>query len=501
MSGRIAATLAVLVLLPVLVGPIAVGVVLERQVAAQLAGSPELPFELEYERGLYFSRARTRFSLADAAGDASLEGQALVVDHVIVHGPVPLAAPLVGRSPFGFAAMWVHSSLEVDAEALPNVARALDGAALVRLDTRVGFDRRLDLALEAPAFVLEDGRLTWKGLVGDATVEPLGGAGAGRIEMRGLELSDGETTLVVAPASGRFQLDLERRRLATVLDQQGLELVSPESRLAVGALHVESEAPLVGDAFGPSQGSARLTEISGGGGIGDAGFLIEGVAFAQRISLDDATGLYRGQADLGFERSRLGTRAPDGPGSVQVVIDRVDRAAVMRMRDALQALETSGAGPEQIESMRPFVVLEQLPSVLASSPSFDVRDLVYLAPEGRLEGALHVSVDGSQPEMLQDPFSILGQLEASARLGAPEALLRRLLAPWAVARAEQAAAADAGGDREPEPIHPVDAWLASGTLVREGDRLVLDARFERGLPMLNGRPADPALMLQLMPGM
>lgn len=194
-----------------------------------------------------------------------------------------------------------------------------------------------------------------------------------------------------------------------------------------------------------------------------------------------------------------------------VVLDRIDREAVLRMRDALQALEASGASPEEIEAMRPFTLMENLPAVLASSPSLDVEDLVYEAPEGRLEGALHLSVDGSQPEMLADPFSLMGQLAARLHLDAPEALLRRLLAPLAAARVEEdpgaggvhsvddAAVVDPAAP--PELVHPVDAWLASGTLVREGDRLILDARFENGFPMLNGRPADPALMMQMMPGM
>jgi hypothetical protein len=273
----------------------------------------------------------------------------------------------------------------------------------------------------------------------------------------------------------------------------------------------------VQDAFGPSEGTATLAAVSGGGGIGESGFLVDGLGVRQAISLDEASGLYRGSLRFGFERGQWGTRPADGPGRLGIVVDRIDRDAVLRLRDALQALEASGASPEEIEAMRPFTVLEHLPAVLASSPSFDVEELVYQAPEGRLEGTFHLSVDGSQPEMLADPLSLMGQVKARLHVDGPEALLRRLLAPLAHARVEETSGGDGAasghGDAtapaasagkaatEPDLIHPVDAWLASGTLVREGDRLVLDARFEDGFPMLNGRPADPALMMQLMPGM
>ena len=51
----------------------------------------------------------------------------------------------------------------------------------------------------------------------------------------------------------------------------------------------------------------------------------------------------------------------------------------------------------------------------------------------------------------------------------------------------------------------VQVAAAGGVNVRlydlNPDRVRIDARFENGFPMLNGEPADPALMMELIPGM
>lgn len=502
MSGRIAAILSILILLPVLVGPIIVGFLLEDEITSQI-GRPGTGIVLEYERGLYTSTARTTLTMGPDSG--ALAGSEVVLDHLIIHGPVPLAAPVIGRSPIDLAVFVVRSRFDADPEAIPNVARALDGAAIATVDTHVGLDRSVEAELEAPPFELEGGTFEWKGMSGEMAGSSEAGTADGVIELHGLEAFDGVTSFTVAPGTARFSVDGDRARLVATLDQEGMELVSEDGRLALGTFHAEGESAVSGDPFRPTEGKGTLTEISGGGGLGDTGFLISDLEFTQKSTIDDASGLYRGEMSFGFTSGQTGARPADGPGGFKVVLDRIDPEAAVRFRNALQTLEASGGSPEEVAAMRPFIVLEQLPGLLASSPSFDLKDLSFDAPEGRLAGAFHLSVDGSQPEMLQDPFSLMGQLEMSANMDAPEALLRRLLAPLANAAAEDAPEVAEGempdGEAADTLLHPVDAWLANGTLVREGDRLRMDARFENGFPMLNGKPADPALMMKLMPGM
>lgn len=510
MSTRIAVTILVLLLLPVVIGPIVIGVLLERGVEKIQAQARASSIEIEFDRGLYTSTARTRIALAGEPGDGG-EALEFAMDHVFVHGPIPLAAPAISRSPLDLVIVLVRSRIEADPAVMPRVAEALEGDALLTLQTRVTSVGDVDVDVESPAFELDAGRLVWAGLSGTITVRDSGRVVEGELGTPGLHASDDQASLVLHEVELEFTADLQTSRLAAQLEQAGSEWVVGDRRFETGRITVEADQPMGGDLFGESHSSWKLARIFGRGGLGESDFDVTGIDVQQTVNLDAATGLHRVVVGLAFEAWRVGELPPDGPGAMTIVLDRIDRAAVERFRETLQKLEATGGSPEEVAAMRPFVALEQIPSVLASSPSFDVRDAHVTGPEGRLDASMRLAIDGSQPELLSDPFMLMSQIEARAGLRGPEPLVRRLLGrlvpplesapgdvpaiePGAEATPMEPGAAVAPGDR-------IDAWIADGTLVRDGDQLVFDAAFEDGLPMLNGEPADASALMNLMPGL
>ncbi len=515
MSKRVVITILVLLLLPVFIGPIVIGVMLERGVEQVVEATDESVLQIEFDRGLYSSRAVTRIVMQDASGQRA----DLVAEHVIVHGPIPLAAPAIGRSPLDLVIVLVHSRIDADPEAMPSVAEALAGDALATVITRVTSVGDVDAKVDAPGFELEGGRLIWAGLVGNLTLRESGRELAGRFESDGVRLADADMSLTLHEGWTEFDADLVERRIHVLLEQTGAEWVALDRRLESGPIRIEGDQPIGGDLLGDAQSVWMITKLSSVGALGEPEFELAGLKIEQAVSQDAASGLHRAELGVSFDRWQVGDAPADGPGGFTAVLDRIDGPAVQRFRVAMQALEQSGKGPAEIKAMRPFIVLEQMPALLTSSPAFDVRDGFVKGPEGRLEGEMQLTVDGSQPELLSDPFMMMSLITAHAKLDGPEALVRRMAdrflptlqtAPPVVAAAgegtvvsdpEEPALPEPSATPPPEPVDRIDAWLADGTLVRDGDQLHFEAHFEDGLPVLNGQPADPAIFMNLMPGM
>lgn len=513
MSARIAVVILILLLLPIVFGPIVIGLLIERGLEEVLAATESAPVEVEFDRGLYTSRARTRVARSDGGG-AVLEAE-----HVIVHGPIPLAAPAIGRSPLDLVIAIVHSRVEADAEAMPNVAAALGDAALATVVTRVTAVGDIDSSIDSPGFEVDGGRLIWGGLVGGITLRESGRFLAGELATEGLRVADAESSLTVEPATGSFDVDLYAKRLEARFEQAGTEWVAGDRRFRTGPIRIEGDQPIGGDVLGDARSVWMISELAGGGGLGEGDFEMRGLKIEQTLERAPESGLLRAEIGLAFDAWQVGAAPPDGPGGLIVALERVDRAAVERLREALQEVERTASSPEEAEAMRPFVVLDQLPGLLATSPVFAVRDAFVEGPEGRLEAALHVTVDGSQPELLSDPFMMMALVDARASMQGPEPLVRRMTerllpavqtAPPVVATPPDGAVVSAPVPEPPAPHGPgepdeaddrVDAWLRAGTLVRDGDELRFEARFEDGVPWVNGAPADPAFVSGLVPGM
>lgn len=515
MSTRdMAITVAVLLAFPVLVGPIVIGLMLERGSERFSEAAAGAGVRMQFDRGLYASRVVTHLAFKDDAGNSGR----LVIEHDIIHGPIPLAAPAYGLSPFDLAIVLVRSRVDPDPEAMPGVAAALGGASLATVVTRVGSTGNVDARIESPGFELEGQRLIWAGLEGEVVARDRGSDVRAQIAAAGLRLADAESSLTLRKGVVSFSVDAASRRITATLEQDGGEWVTLDRRIELGPLQVEADQPLGGPLLADSRSVWSFSRIAGGGGLGESDYEVTGLEIGQSVVQDPASGLHRGELEIAFERWVVDDAAPDGPARFDLVLDRVDRAAVERFRAAMQALEQSGQSPEEIEAMRPFVVLEQMPSLLASSPVAELEEAWIEGAEGRATAQVRLSVDGSEPELLSDPFMMLSLLMADAKLDGPEPLVRRMAdrllptpatAPPVALQPEGGAvvsdASEAGPPAAaappPPPADPIDVWLEEGKLVRVGDRLRFDAHFEDGLPMLNGAPADPELFMSLMPGM
>ncbi len=513
-SARVAIVLAILLLLPIVFGPIVVGVLIERGLDRVRASGATPGVDIEFERGLYTSRARTSLAVDRTDGTAG----AITLDHVIVHGPIPLAAPAIGRSPLDLVVVLVDSKLAPDLEMMPGVEQALDGEALATAFTRVGPRGDVESKIVSPAFELAGGRFVWAGLEGRIELVDDMTRVSGDVTVEGLRIADDQVSLAMQPGTARFDADLRGQRLEAQIEQQGTEWVFGDQRFSSGAVRIEADQPLGGDLLGDATSTWTIERIAGAGSLGEGDFEMSGIEIEQVVERNFDSGLHRGELGLAFETWRVGDDPVEGPGGLRMHVARIDRAAVQRFQAALQELEESGAPPDQIEAMRPFVVMEHLPALLASSPALDVRDAFVDAPDGRAEATFHLTVDGSEPELLTDPFMMMSLIEAHASVEGTDPLLRRLAdrmlpalyaAPPVAPQADSGLvvsnpdAADPGAGEVPlgEAIDRVDVWLEDGTLVQEGERLTFEARFENGMPMLNGQPADPELITNLMPGM
>lgn len=170
-----------------------------RSQAAALSQSNDWELDVQvvsYERGWYRSTAQTRLTVRGAP-----PAEAVVLDHEIVHGPVPVGDVMHGRLPFDLVGAVVYSH---DAPSSPDASGA--HSPFVTLRTQVGFQEDLTVDYELhPSRGATEG-LEWDGLHGTASV-PKTGTRTMTVESSGFRAAQGGFSLDIGKLAGTLEMD------------------------------------------------------------------------------------------------------------------------------------------------------------------------------------------------------------------------------------------------------------------------------------------------------
>jgi hypothetical protein len=245
--------------------------------------------------------------------------------------------------------------------------------------------------------------------------------------------------------------------------------------------------------------------------------------------------------DLSLDFDELVGSRRFGPGEAVLEVRNIDSAAIQGFQAAMKAIDAQALDELETNMQKMAAFEEWAPRILGPSPLLQLERLKMSSEEGEVRASFRVGVDASDPSMLGNPFIVLALVDAELDLGMPVPLVTSLLAGRHFC----------AGPPAPRPIHgmvparpdppfaqPVmvpfiggyqlDTSLADQPeasvlatlgsagfecrtmraklvddtiLVQKGDRYVLNARLQSGMPMLNGAPANPALFAGLVPGM
>jgi uncharacterized protein YdgA (DUF945 family) len=504
-----------------LLAPAVMGFVIERvydeilrQTAEQAAGRYEI--EGRFERGWLASEAETTLRLVGGSSDVVFE---VPLYHDIVHGPIPIGELMRGRSPLHFLFAVVDTHYFADPRTLPTIAETLGARPLLALQAWMGFDRSALLRLHSPEFSIDGGRYHSEGLRGDIELDPSTGLAWGRVRLGALSLDEPSGSLRFSGSTLHFDgrqadeggagEDIAVARFTGSWEIGSLQMSSPDG--GRGALE-ESVARFEGglDAAGDLVDGSLEIELGDlaardGDDASGAGLALRGVRISESTSRSADTGLNGGDMVTSFEQLVLDGRRY-GPGRLVMSAKNFDQAAWEAFGEALSAVqEQAGISDEERAQAQIAVLDEHLPRVFGVSPLLTVERMELEAPSGRLEASGKLGVDGSEPDLLGNPFFLLAAIQAEAHVLVSAELFHELLDRYL-----EESAGEQAGELPPEDMREVVLFmreatlsqlLERGTLVRDGGLYRFDARMEEGLPYLNGEPADPSFLMGIMPGM
>lgn len=406
---------------------------------------------LEYERGLFSSSARTLVTATQTEGGEGGDGNStFTVRHVIHHGPLP--APFGGH---GLKPSLALVESRVEARARDGQSGGLfaqfpelgDATAILR----IGFDGAVDGDLAVPALdrTADGERLAWGGLQGRFRYDQATGA------VRG-ELST--PTVTLESAEGRVELEGFTTRF---------DLVEILPLLFVGKV----DAGLA---------TARL------GRPGDDEVLVSNLRLASDSGGDGA--FVHSRQTLEIE-AIVADGATHGPMTCDLEIRNLDARALSDFQLRLREISTTSRDADEFAARTLEVYARLFTQLAAGSPELRVSRLRLATSMGDVAGSLSVKLDAPSEAAAGNPLLLLRHLDASAELAVAESVVTGLLrmdveagqADGAMAAEEVEALVHQRFAGEVEPL------LGRNLLVRDGSDLKTRAVFSKGSLTVNGQ--------------
>jgi uncharacterized protein YdgA (DUF945 family) len=406
---------------------------------------------LEYERGLFSSSARTLVTAELPEGDEGGEGNStFVVRHVFHHGPLP--APFGGHGIKPSLAL-VENRAEVGARdgqpgglfaRFPELA---DTSAVMR----IGFDGAVEGDVSVPAFDREaDGeRVAWGGLQGRFRYDQAAGAVHG-------EFSAPKTTL----ESGEGRAELEG--LVTRFDLVEILPLVFVGKFDAGLATARLGRPGADEVL---VSNLRVTSDSGG----DGAF----VHSRQTLEIE----------------AIVADGATHGPMACDLEIRNLDARALSDFQLRLRELSMTSRSADEFAVRSLEVYARLFADLAAGSPELRVSRLRLATSMGDVAGSLSIRLEAPDEAAARNPLLLLRHLDASAELAVAETLIMGLLrmdveagqSGGAMGRDELEALVRQRFAGEIEPL------LGRNLLVRDGSDLKAGAVFSKGRLTVNGQ--------------
>lgn len=491
---------SVIGLLIFVVAPIVTGFVIERTfptwIEAADESSPDVEIESALVRGAFISTAETtlRFGGED---DQDL----LVVRHEVVHGPIPVGELWRGRSPLALVVAVVDTRYDVDPEALPNIAAALAGRPLIRLIAWLGLDRSVRLELTSPAIELPEARYRGEGFRGEAVFTPDSGAAEGHLWIGAASLGEASGgALELAPSELSFRVEAGEgaRPAEGSLDLGAIALDGPDARIRIAPSRATFAGHLDEAGFETGRFDLTIGDIVSeptAASAADSARLI-GLRIQEESEIDADRGLRSLITTVGFDQLSRGADVY-GPGQLVLAVRNIDVAAAREFRAALSAVDAgaSSTADEDPLAARLAVVEQYMPRLLGASPEIVIERFTVGSPHGELTGGGRIAIDGRDPALVGSVLTALMQTRALIEFAIPAPIMRSLVESYVLGSAR---------DEMPEVSEDelrqmasfmgetvLEQLVARGVLVQDGAVYRLDARYEDGMPSLNGQPIDP----------
>ncbi|CDZ75874.1 hypothetical protein BN59_00134 [Legionella massiliensis] len=111
-----------------------------------------------------------------------------------------------------------------------------------------------------------------------------------------------------------------------------------------------------------------------------------------------------------------------GPGNLEVAIRNLDAAALTKINEQANQLQQGNDAQRQQALL---AILPQLPQLFSKGPEFEITEMNFTMPEGKIEGNLMVSLPKSD---VANPFELVQKVQGNGKLKVPAPVLKSILA-------------------------------------------------------------------------
>lgn len=400
---------------------------------------------VQYDRGLFSSTALTRVALTNAEEEG--EEFAMLLKHVVRHGPLPLGATDGMRPALAqVETLLADVSLQPDAtRKLLTTVPALEQAQAV---TWIGFQGQADCVVQIPAVATanseKNSSFTASACIMRFQYNPSQQALDGDLDFPELQIQDQDEVVSLHGLRGQFDLVetlpwLYVGRVTTVFDRMDVK-ASNSSSFSLNGLHF----------------------------ISDSGIQNDRLFCLQNATLD----------------SLLAGEKTYGPIVFDTALRNVDAKNISEFQGRMRSMYGQQGSTEEIEARLNALLEEFFSKILAGNPELEISRFSLRTDEGDLEGKLNVRLTGSGSVAVMNPLLLLPRLEIRGEVSAKETLVR-----YAV---EQAFASELKGAQEGVTIDQyyeaqIGPLLEQELLVRDGDRLKSSGALIQGRLSVNGK--------------
>jgi uncharacterized protein YdgA (DUF945 family) len=422
-----------------------------RTLILAVAESPDARvLETGYEQGWLQSRAHASVEIRGPLGESfqqwmmglgleEVRGRlGIRMQQTIEHGYYPLmewltgglgGMPIVGR---------VETHLELDKETQSELAAVMGRLPPVSISTLIRASGIAESSVIVPARSLEHQ------VAGDE-----GGAWVGRWGgLRG--------DLVYATDFDHFAANFR---------SAGFEFRSADSSFAVRDLEWtagmarDESGLLVGD-MKSSVGSLRLSSREEGA----TGLEVDRWTMTQSNAVE--AGSFGTALGVRVQAIRLGERA-FGPGEVEFQLRNLDARSLARLQSQRVGGLASPSSQDVTQAAVDEGAMDLLSGLVSRSPQLEIRSLRLATPSGDLEAKLRIDLDGSQPDFLQNFYTLLLVLRVRGEFECPAEILEALYQ-----------------EREEDFLE----LRREGWVLLDGERYRSRLKFEGGELLVNGIP-------------
>lgn len=325
------------------------------------------------------------------------------------------------------------------------------------------------------------------------------GGGVSRISMPEQSVTaDGGSGLIHwhgLDAKVDFSGDFERVR--TEIVSPGIDLSDPTADVSVRELRWYSDVKegLEGLELGTFDFTVASLEVNPKTGEGLTTTLRDMALRGASTEGENATV----DTEVSLRAQRLSAGDLDfGPAQYVIALRNMDAAAMAKITDTLAEARRKNLPEQQAGMLVGATLLGLLPDILAKGPVLEVTDLSIASPFGTAAGAARVTIDTSDPAVLQNPMLLAQALVVDASLKVPEDLLVAL-AKRSIAKELQGM----GGQYSDEQVtamarmrvrQGMASEQAQQWFVLDEGTYKLNLHMDQGRMTLNGRPVQPGAL-------